>query len=406
MRKLDDWVKTYLEYVENTESAKVLHEWTAYSLISAALMKKVWFEFGRFMIFPNLYVVFVSEPGISRKTQAINCGGEILHEVTQIVTSADATTPQAMLEDLEIASKVEIMPDGTGFEHNSLTIQASELETFLGQKRENAKMIILLTDLYDCKYRPYRYRTKGAGSNEIKSVFLTMLSATTPESLATCFPTSAFGGGLASRMTFVWAEGKEKPVAIPEIAPETLKLKELLINDLAEIAKTNGAYRYTSESRRWWIDWYNNYDERDPDRKCLDSRFSGWYSRKPTLVIKVAQLITASRTNSMYIETEFFQEALEVVERLEPAMAKSFSAVGRSEITADVDDVMRIVEQYGEIADEKLSLLIYRDVDSLKMSNVMDTCCRTGKIKRVWQEFSPGETARAYYKWIGDGDES
>ena len=399
-RKLDDWVATYLKYVENTESTKVLHEWTAYSLISSALMKKVWFEFGRTRIFPNLYIVFVSEPGISRKTQAINYGGEIVHEVTKIITSADAITPQAMLEDLELASKVEMMPDGTGFEHNSLTIQASELETFLGQKRENAKMLILLTDLYDCKYRPYRYRTKGAGSNEIKSVFLTMLSATTPESLATCFPTSAFGGGLASRITFVWTDGKEKKVAIPEIDEETIKLKDLLISDLADIAASLGSYKYTPQSRRWWIDWYNDYDERDPDRMCLDHRFVGWYSRKPTLILKLAQIITASRVPDMFVEVEHFEKALEVVERLELPMVNAFSAVGRSEITEDVDSVMRIIEQNGAISDEKLSMLVYRDIDSVKMQNVMDTCFRTGKVKRFWKDLESDEGLKVWYKWV------
>ena len=394
-RQLDDWVATYVKYVDNTESAKIFHEWTAYSIISSALMKKVWFQFGRTKIFPNLYIVLVAEPGIARKSQAIGYGGEILHEVSSIVTSADAITPQAMLEDLELASKVEMMPDGTGFEHNSLTIQSNELETFLGQKRENAKMLILLTDLFDCKYRPYRYRTKGSGSNEIKSVFMTLLAATTPESLATCFPTSAFGGGLASRMTFVWADNKWKKVPIPEIDKDSIQLKSLLINDLSVIAAMHGSYEYTVKSRQWWIDWYNKYDERDPDRLCLDHRFIGWYSRKPTLILKIAQIIAASQSMEMKVEISHLETAVGIIEKLEAPMTKAFSAVGRSEITAEVDSVLRIVEQHGTISDKHLSLLTYRDIDSNKMENVMATCEKTGKVKRLWKDGS----MEAWYQW-------
>lgn len=402
-RELDDWVSAYLKYVENTESAKIFHRWTAYSLISSALMKKVWFVFGRTKVFPNLYIVLVAEPGIARKSQAILYGGEILHEVTGIVTSADATTPQAMLEDLELASKVEIMPDGTGFEHNSLTIQSSELETFLGQKRENAKMLILLTDLFDCKYRPYRYRTKGAGSNEIKSVFMTLEAATTPESLATCFPTSAFGGGLASRMTFVWASGKDKKVAIPEIDEEAIALKPKLINDLSVIASTTGSFHYTKQSRQWWIDWYNSFDEKDPGRACLDHRFIGWYSRKPTLILKLVQVIAAAKaaTEDMSIEIPHFEEAIKAVEELEAPMTNAFSAVGRSEITAEVDAVLRLVEQHKEISEKHLSLLTYRDIDSNKMDNVLATCIRTGKIRRDWRDVKGKET-EPWYTWVGE----
>ena len=100
-RTLPDWITEYLRYTDNTESAAIFHKWTAISVIAAALRRKTWFNFGRIQVFPNMYIVFVSEPGIARKTQAISFGEEILTEINGITLAADTTTVQALLDDLK-----------------------------------------------------------------------------------------------------------------------------------------------------------------------------------------------------------------------------------------------------------------------------------------------------------------
>ena len=122
-----------MEYTKETEPAKQFHTWVGLSAIASALRKKIWFRFGRIRIHPNIYVVLVSEPGVARKTQAITYGEEIIGEVSAIVTSADAITPQAMLEDLEMAKTEEVLPNGTTLTHNSLCVTSGEFESFLGQ---------------------------------------------------------------------------------------------------------------------------------------------------------------------------------------------------------------------------------------------------------------------------------
>jgi hypothetical protein len=123
-RVLDDWITTYLKYTENTESAAIFHKWSAISVIAAVLRRKVWFNFGRIQIFPNLYIVFVSEPGIARKTQAISFGEEILTEISGITLAADTTTVQALLDDLEESVTANLMENGENFSHASLTISS------------------------------------------------------------------------------------------------------------------------------------------------------------------------------------------------------------------------------------------------------------------------------------------
>ena len=400
-RRLSNWIESYLQYTSGTESAKIFHKWTAISIIAGALGKKIWFNFGRIRVHPNLFIVFVAEPGIARKTQAINFGEEIVAEIPSIIRSADAITPQAMLEDLELARQEEQLPDGTTFEHNSLYIISGEFESFLGQKGDNQKMVVLLTDLFDCKNRPYRYRTKSSGSNVISSVFLNLLAATTPVSLAEAFPARAIGGGLSTRILFIWAEDKEQKVDIPELRSNTISLKNDLISDLDVISRLCGGYNFSDLSKKWWKDWYNEYEERDPNRLCKDPAFKGWYSRKPLLIMKVAMSLSASQRNTLVATPDDFFQGLEYIEEVEKTMANAFVAVGRSEVAADVSVVSKIIEQEKLIAEKALLQRVWRDIDSNKFDNVITTLIMAGRVKRLYQNPDNPKQKGIWYKWVG-----
>jgi len=409
-RRLPDWMEGYYSYVANTESPRLFHKWTAFSVIAGALQKKVWFNFGRIKIYPNLFVVLVSEPGISRKTQAISFGEEIVAEVSGIHRSADAITPQAMLEDLETAKEDEQMRDGSTFIHNSLYIISGEFESFLGQKGDNQKMIVLLTDLFDCKTRPYKYRTKHSGSNVIESPFLNLLAATTPESLASCLPARAIGGGLTSRILFPWSEDKGTKVPVPGVTSweelqtyrkensEVQRIKKELVSDLAVIRGLSGGYNYTNESYQWWVDWYTDYDERSPTRLCKDTAFKGWYSRKPLFVLKLGMILSAAKRNTMTVTSDELKEALHHIEEVEASMENAFVAVGKSDIAAEVAEVTRIIKQEGIIEERFVRQRTVRDIDNTKFDNVIKTVLQQEIAHRTFLHPETGVTG-IWYIW-------
>jgi hypothetical protein len=380
-RKLENWIDGYLEYTANTESATIFHKWTAMSVIAAALRKKVYFNLGRIRVYPNLYVVLVAEPGAVRKTQAITYGRRIMSKVDSIITSADAVTMQALIQDIESAAQVEHMPDGSAMTHNSLTVISREFESFLGQKKENTGMLVLLTDLFDCEELPWKYRTKNSGSNSLSAVFLNLLAATTPGSLASSLPVSAIGGGLTTRIVFVFSSAKSKKVPFPESPPEVLELA--LIQDLEIISRICGTYDFSPFARARWEEWYMDYDEMSPNRICQDRLFDGWYARKPMIMIKIAQILSAAISNSLTVEWTRFEEAESMLLDVESAMGKTFCAVGKSDISSDVAEISAIVSKYGSIEEKHLLQLVWRDIDSEKFRNVIDTAIKTGSVVRV-----------------------
>lgn len=385
MRNVNSWIDSYLEFMQHTEPAKVFDKWTSHSLIAAALRKKVKLPYGRINYYPNLYLVFVAEPGIARKTQAISFGVKILNEIPDVVMSADQITKEALLQDLEGAAMDEPMPDGETFRHSSISIISKEFESFIGQKKDNTKMIVFLTDMFDCAEMPTRYRTKNSGSNVIPSVFVNLLAATTPESLASCLPATAVGGGLTSRILFIWADNKKGKSPKPSMTKDELILQEKLIKDLYQISRIAGNYTMTREADVLWQEWYMNYEEKDPTRICLDKSFAGWYSRKPTYILKLAINRAASESNDLIVEWKHIEKAVEDIVSVEKDMGLVFRAIGKSDVAGEVDQVMQIILDYKWINEQKLMSMVWRDIDALKFENVISTVCRTGRVIKTFR---------------------
>lgn len=381
-RKLSDWVDSYMDFTENTEPARIYQKWVGLSVIAAVLRKKVQLSLGRIRIYPNMYVVLVGEPGIARKSQSINFGLDLLSNIPDIKTSADAITPQALIQDMESAVDSCELPEGEVLTHSSMTIISREFESFLGQKQENTKMLVLLTDLFDCQELPWKYRTKGSGDNIIPSLFLNLLGATTPDSLASCLPSTAVGGGLTSRIIFVWADRKHKKVTKPEMTKEERILKESLIQDLYLIARIAGTYEFSKEADANWDSWYTNYDEQATNRLCQDPSFNGWYSRKPMYLLKLSILMAASQSDKRIIEWKHIEKAMKTLAEAEVLMGNVFKAIGKSTVTVETDIVTRIVQSAGWITEKQLLSMVWRDMDAKKFDNVVSTAMRSGKIKR------------------------
>jgi hypothetical protein len=399
-RLLSNWLEGYQLLMSNTEPAASFDTWTGYAVIAAALRRKVSLQLGRLVYFPNIYVVLVAEPGVARKTQAIKYGVDFIHTVPDIIMSSDSATKEAMTDDIKTAELGELMADGTQLAHSSLNIISKEFESFLGQKKENTRMLTALTDLFDCPDE-WSSRTRHGTSAKIIRPWVNLLAATTPESLANSLPSSAVGGGLTSRILFVWADKKKKSVAIPVMTEADVKLKDKLEKDLYKISRMSGTYSMASACMNNWIAWYNLYDEDESGvRICGDKSFNGWYSRKPTYIIKVALLCAACESNKLVIEWRHIERSMKEIEAVEHQMGNAFKAIGRSEISGEVDSVLQIIRLAGNISEKKLMTKIWRDVDSSKFENVIETLLKTGRIRRDFK--GPGGEKGIHYFYVGD----
>ena len=394
-RLLDNWLVAYQTLMQNTEPAQIFDVWVSYSVVAAALRRKVCLQLGRITYYPNIYVVLVAEPGIARKTQAIKFGTEFLNTIPEIILSADSSTKEAMTDDIEGSGLDALMDNGTILRHSSLNIISKEFESFLGQKKENTRMLTALTDLFDCP-DDWSSRTRHGTSNKIVRPWLNLLAATTPDSLANSLPATAVGGGLTSRILFIWADKKKKSVAIPSMTEAEIKLKDKLEKDLYQISRIAGEYTMTDDCINRWNEWYNSFDEDESGKRiCIDKSFNGWYSRKPTYILKIAIIRAAAEENKLVLQWKHIEEAINEIQKVELVMGSAFRAIGRSEIAAEVDTLLQIIRESRWISEKELLSKTWRDIAG-KFDSAIDTLIKTGKVVREFK--GPHEEKGIWYR--------
>jgi len=323
-RQLPDWIDAYMRYTQETEPPVLYRKWVGISCIAAALRRKVWLPWdidGK--LYPNLYVVLVGPPGKCRKGTAMSSGMSLAKELG-IKLAPNSLTREQLIRELADSSDITITKDKKYITHASLTILSTELTVFLGY--DNKQMIMDLTDWYDCLDN-WEYRTKTQGADEIAGVWVNLLGATTPQQVQSALPPDTFGGGLASRIIFVFEEDKAKKVPEPHNSPELKDLRQVLLEDLSMISALDGPFKVTREYMDRWVDWYMRSDETAPD---MPPTFEGYLNRRQTHLRKLSMLCSVSRSNDMILTKEDWDRALGILEATEVKMPRTFAGVGTS----------------------------------------------------------------------------
>jgi hypothetical protein len=253
-----------------------------------------------------------------------------------IKLAAEAITREQLIRELANSQDTVTLSDGRMLSHCSLTVCSSELTVFLGFK--NLQLLSDLTDWYDCK-RHWTYRTKNSGTDEVKGVWVNLLGATTPSLIRSSLPMDAVGGGLASRIVFVYAHRKQKTVVDPFMTKEEKSIRERLLNDLERIILLSGNFRMTPEFTSAWAEWYTVNDAQHPFN---DAILSAYCERRQTLVIKLSMIVNVSRSDEMILSLEDFGRAVALLEEVEKDMPLALSGMGRGE---HADVLSRLMEE-------------------------------------------------------------
>lgn len=325
-RNVPDWIEGYLAYTEDSEPPKLFKEWCAVSVIAAALQRKCRLEWGTTVFYPNLYIVLTAPAGKARKGTAMAPARKFIDRIG-IPLAAEAVTREALIRTLKESESVVSTENGI-IVHSSLTVFSPELTVFLGYN--NTQLMSDLTDWFDCSEK-WVYRTKTAGTDDISGVFINMLGATTPDLIRSTLPLDAIGGGLTSRMIFVFEEKKGKIVPFPFVSEETRKLETKLYYDIECINMLQGQFKFTKEFLSRWGDWYMAQEGKNPFGANYNKAFDGYIERRPTQVLKLSMVMNASRTDEMVLDEPDLVRAIDLLERTEKKMPRAFGGIGMSQ---------------------------------------------------------------------------
>ena len=366
-RNLEDWLNGFLQYTNNSEPPRTFRLWTGLSVVAAALQRKCVLHWGSLDFYPNLYVVLVAPSGKARKGTAMIPGLKLLKEVG-VKLASNSVTRQALIRDLKRSNETEIDPTTGQMDiHSSLTVFSKEFTVFLGF--HNNELMSDLTDWYDCD-DDWEYRTKHEGIDDVKGVWVNIIGATTPDLIQSAMPLDAIGGGLTSRMIFVYEQRKGKTVHTPFYTDEEISLRQNLVYDLEKIRMLKGDFRVTKDLINGWVDWYDDCDNNPP---FDDPRFAGYLERRPTHTMKLAMIVNASRGDDMLITKDDLDRAIEILRQTEIKMRYTFSGVGKSSFAHTLSQVMSELALKKEMTFGDLLSRFYNDVDKWSMEKIIET---------------------------------
>lgn len=364
-----------MKLTENSEPPLLYKKWVGISVLAGCLRRKCVMQWGTIPFYPNMYIVLVGPSGRCRKGTAMSQGYSFLKEMG-IAMAAESTTREALIQALKQSNDTQVDPvTNKMYLHASLTIYSQELTVFLGYN--NVALMSDLTDWYDCR-SSWTYRTKHQGTDEIIGVFVNLIGATTPELLQTALPRDAIGGGLTSRMIFVYETRKHKTVAAPFETDEERELRILLIRDLEKICAMQGEFKVTEGFIDRWTQWYTEYDKGGPPFD--DYRFAGYFERRPNHVMKLSCIMSASRSSSMVVDVQDFDRALHLLEQTEKKMPQTFSGVGKYNQSEMLERIMAHMVVHKETTAGELLYSFRADVSKMDLDTIIMSLEKMGLV--------------------------
>jgi len=366
-----------------------------YSMIAAALQRKVWMQNTEFPLFCNMYIFLVGPAGtgkgltlkpvtdiikfhklFDKKSREIqseidklgtvtkenekrlmilkqyqddlekekNKKGEKYGEPLLIPITADATTYEKLTYNHSRAVSMIKTPEPCAFApntvyiHSSLTAILPEISSLFQKNSE--KIVEYLLAAFDCA-EDYTYETIKRGTDRIRRGYLNILGGTTVSFLQESFREKLLRDGFSSRSIFVYeAKSRFEKWEIDPYTEEQLQAKQRVIDHIYILAGLFGQIEFEPNAALYLknqieIIWQK---ERLNPSPILDD----YYARKDIHVKKLAAAIHFSKTPvDMYITEQDAREAVALLEKLEINMDKALSFEGKNTLSSVQKNIVK-----------------------------------------------------------------
>lgn len=396
-----EYLNDYLEMVEDTESPRLHHIWSALGIMSAALGRRCYLPFGSSKIFPNQYIFLVGNPG-TRKSTAANIGKRLLREATSVRFAPGDTGGQRQglvtamlgnqdesklfLNGVDLAGKdnsfasltldeikeitdeepEDFIPMDKADKHHLMAV-IGEVSQFLGQN--NHGMLDFLTQMWDGD--DYDYQLKSS-LTVLKEPLLNLVGCTTPVSLSLSMPPAAAGQGFLSRVILVYGAQKYKLVPRPT-APDAelvIRVKEHLQRVYYDFT---GAFEETPEAIEYSKSLYGFPLE------ITDSRFGYYHERRYTHLLKLAMCLAAGR-GSQTIGIGDHMEAHKILRATERGMPDALGEFGLNPLATLKQQILEAVRGVHLLTLEHIQSQFHRDAKPNDITDCVQELQRANQV--------------------------
>lgn len=325
------WLEKLLSQHSELESPTNFWFWGGMAAISAVVKDNVWIDRQIYNLYPNIYVMFHAESGL-KKGPPISMAKQLVRGVNNTRIISGRSSIQGILKELGTA---QTQPGGKVNAKSHAFICSSELTSSIVEDKVATD---ILTDLYDRQYNIGEWRSLlKMETFNLRDPTITMLTATNEAHSTDFFAKKDIHGGYFAR-TFVIAESQRNranSLLVPLINPpkyaelaeylKTLSKLTGMFKPLASRERTEeyitphkeietGETNYFNETGLIYQKWYDKFIEDVQMQEVKDE--TGTLNRFGDSVLKVAMLLSLSRSPELYIDPISMQLAIDYSERL------------------------------------------------------------------------------------------
>lgn len=364
-----NFLSDYRLFTSGDEAPENYHIWSGLSALASVVGRRCWADWGRFRIYPNLYVVLLGPPG-NGKTTAMSISKGIIREVGNIPFSAQAQTKESLVKemaDYERSFKV----GETSIVHTPVSIFVTELSHFLGPA--SGHMIDFLTTIYGEDV--YDNKTKNKGNDLIIGPCVNLLACTTPAWITTYLRSDIISGGFTRRAVFINEDEGTVRTPFPDLnAPQT-EARTRLVEYARQLSDVAGPFTWDGPARSFFADWYVKF------QLPVDLSVRWYYRTKHIQIIKVTLLVALAETFEKVIRKHHLEIAMALMERIESNLVRVFQGMGRNELHTVSQKLIDIITLAGGALPEKQVLVAMgREANMQELYHVMDYLQKTDAI--------------------------
>jgi hypothetical protein len=341
-----DWVNRFLKYTSGQKSPEIFRKWTAISLISASVERRVWSNsLEDKPAYANQFIMLVARPGKGK--EIIKVGESMLRDLSGGEYSAKGAAIGAAKikigsHDLTTSSLIDEVADsmqqnfafkdtnGRSEQYSFLSVFAEELGVFL--KTFDNTFITTMTALWS-NYPSFQQKRRTGGLNiDIINPSLNLLIGATPRALGEALPDVAWGMGFMGRMLMVYSDEEVKvkyftTTTDAEKAKKKLARKELT-DDLFKLTALRGQFQWEQGA----VEILQAWDEGGCQPRPKHSKLEDYCSRRAFFTIKLAMVAALSARGELIIRADDYNRALDWLLEIEALMPDVFRAMlGRSD---------------------------------------------------------------------------
>lgn len=356
---------------DEVETPRSYLKWATYAAISAIVKKKIYVEKYFYRVYPNIYVMLVGPPGIT-KSYATDLAKQMVKSINNTRIISGMNSIEGIIQTL---GKAELDADGVPKNKNSEAFIVSN--EFTNLLIDNTQAFSILTELYDACYGDSWDKTLKSGVVNLRHPYITMITATNTAHFNDKLRQVDIEGGFMGRTMLILEKNRHKINSLIR-KPERVFDINVIKSELLRISKLAGRIEFDNEVT---IQFFDDFD-REIKTQVKDDN-TGIYKRMPDSVLKIAMLDVVASGNNLVITKKILERSIEtcngIIKNIKSVTAGVGSAPNSQAIFKFMQDLIGADEN--SIEHSEMLRKNYAHFDTFELGKIAETLSQAGAIE-------------------------